>query len=63
MIATAWPESHSGMNGFSSRCTVASAEERVMVMIHDVATNPSRIRTKIFPCQNGRSRSSIATDP
>ena len=51
------------MNGFSSRCTVASAEERVMVMIHDVATNPSRIRTKIFPCQNGRSRSSIATDP
>ena len=51
------------MNGFSSRCTVASAEDSVIVMIHEVATKPSRIRTKILPRQNGSSRSSIATEP
>ncbi len=43
--------------------TVASAAERVMVMIQDVATKPRRISTKIFPRQNGRSFSSMATDP
>ena len=44
-------------------CTVASAEDRVIVMIHEVATKPSRTRTKILPFQNGRRSSSIATDP
>ena len=34
-----------------------------MVMIQDVATNPSRMSTKIFPRQNGSSFSSIATEP
>ena len=51
------------MYGFSSRCTVASADDKVMVMIHDVATNPSRMSTDVFPRQNGSSFSSIATDP
>ena len=49
--------------GFSSRCTVASAEDRVIVMIQEVATKPSRTRTKILPRQNGNSRSNIATEP
>lgn len=44
-------------------CTVASALESVMVMIHDVATKPSRTRTKILPLQNGKRFSSMATDP
>ena len=43
--------------------TVASAEDKVIVTIHDVATNPSRTRTKALPRQNGSSRSSMATDP
>ena len=34
-----------------------------MVMIHDVATNPSSTRTKTFPRQNGSRFSSMATDP
>ena len=32
-------------------------------MIHEVATNPSRISTNVFPRQNGSSLSSMATDP
>ena len=42
---------------------MASAEERVIVMIQEVATKPSSTRTKILPRQNGSSRSSIATEP
>ncbi len=45
------------------RCTEASADDSVMVMIQDVATNPSSTRTKILPRQKGSSRSSIATEP
>lgn len=37
--------------------------DRVMVMIHEVATKPSRTRTKSLPHQNGSRSSSIATDP
>jgi len=44
-------------------CTVASAEDRVMVMIQLVATKPSRMSTNTLPRQNGSSRSSIATEP
>ncbi len=44
-------------------CTVASAEDKVIVMIHEVATNPSRTSTNVFPRQNGSSFSNIATDP
>ena len=33
------------------------------MMIHDVATNPSRASTKNLPHQNGSSRSSMATEP
>ena len=44
-------------------CAVASAAERVMVMTHAVATNPSRHRTNILPFQNESSLSSIETDP
>lgn len=52
-----------GRYGFSSRCTVASAADRVIVTIHEVATKPSSTSTKSLPRQNGSSRSSIATDP
>ncbi len=45
------------------RCTDASADDSVMVMIHEVATKPSSARTKIFPRQNGSNRSSIAIEP
>jgi hypothetical protein len=44
-------------------CSDASAEDSVIVTIHDVATNPSSTRTKILPRQNGSRSSSIATDP
>ena len=44
-------------------CTVASADDNVIVMIHEVATKPSRTRTRTLPFQNGSRRSSIATDP
>ena len=63
VMGTACPCRKSGRYGFSSMCTVASAEESVMVMIQDVATNPRRISTKIFPRQKGSRFSSIATDP
>jgi hypothetical protein len=42
---------------------VASADDRVMVMIQEVATKPSRVRTNSLPPQNDSSRSSIATEP
>jgi hypothetical protein len=63
VTSTCWCRNESGTNGFSSRCTVASALERVIVMIQDVATNPSSTSTKILPRQNGSSFSSIATEP
>jgi hypothetical protein len=34
-----------------------------MVMIQEVATKPRRTSTNVFPRQNGRSFSSMATDP
>ena len=49
--------------GSRTKCAVASAEDRVIVMIHEVATNPSRVSTNNLPRQNGSSRSSIATEP
>jgi hypothetical protein len=42
---------------------VASALDRVIVMIHEVATNPIRTRTKILPFQKGSRSSSMATEP
>jgi len=33
------------VKGFSTMWAVASADDRVMVMIQEVATNPSRVRT------------------
>ncbi len=63
MIATAWPSRKPGRYGFSSMCTVASAEESVIVMSHDVATNPSSTSTNSLPRQNGSRFSSIATEP
>ena len=63
VISTAPPCRNPDRYGFSSMCTVASAEDNVIVMIHEVATNPSRTSTNSFPCQNGSSFSSIATDP
>ena len=44
-------------------CTVASAEDRVIVMIQEVATNPSKTSTNTLPFQNGSRSSSIATEP
>jgi hypothetical protein len=35
----------------------------VIVMIHDVATNPSSTSTNSVPHQKGSSRSNIATEP
>jgi len=63
VIAACCPSRTCGTNGFSSTCAVASAAERVIVKIHDVATKPSSARTKSSPHQNGSSFSSIATEP
>ena len=52
-----------GANGFSTKCAVASADDSVIVMIHDVAMNPSSVNTNSFPGQNVSRRSNMATDP
>jgi hypothetical protein len=49
-------------NGFSRMWAVASSEERVIVTIQEVATNPSRHRTNSLPPQNDRRGSSMALD-
>ncbi len=51
------------MCGFSTTCAVASAAESVIVIRKSVAAKPSRTRTKSFPCQNDKSRSSMAIEP
>ncbi len=63
VISTAWPPRKCGRYGFSAMCTVASAADRVIVMIQDVATKPSRTSTNNLPYQNGSRSSSIATEP
>ena len=63
VTATAWPSSASGVYGFSSAWTVASADDSVIVMIHEVATKPSSTSTSTLPRQNGSRCSSIATEP
>jgi hypothetical protein len=63
VTGTAWPFRNAGRYGFSSIWTVASADDKVMVMIHEVATNPSSIKTNVLPRQNGSNRSSMATEP
>ena len=42
---------------------VASAADRVMVMMKSVAAKPSRTSTNSLPFQNDSSRSSIAIEP
>ena len=49
--------------GSRTKCAVASADDSVIVMIHEVATKPSSVSTNSLPRQNGSSRSSMATDP
>jgi len=51
------------MRGFSTICAVASAAERVMVIMKSVATKPSRIRIKNFPFHHERSAASIEIEP
>ena len=63
VMATACPCSAPGASGFSIKCTLASAADKVIVTIHDVATNPNNTSTNTLPRQNGKSRSNIATDP
>jgi hypothetical protein len=63
VIATCWSQRNPGVKGFSTIWAVASAEDRVMVMIQEVATKPSRHSTNSLPPQNDSSRSSIATEP
>ena len=52
-----------GRNGFSTTCAVASAADRVIVIMKSVAANPSRASTKSLPLHHGSSRSSIAIEP
>src|SRR3954452_795638 len=63
VTATWCPCRKDGKNGFWIMCTLASAADRVIVMIHEVATNPSSTSTKILPRQNGSRCSSMATEP
>jgi hypothetical protein len=63
VMSTACPCRKSGRYGFSVMCTVASAADRVIVMIHEVATKPSSTSTNSFPYQKGRRFSSMATEP
>ena len=52
-----------GTNGFSTMCAVASAADRVMVMMKSVKAKPSRTRTKALPFQRGSSSSSMRMLP
>jgi hypothetical protein len=63
VIAICWSQRNPGVKGFSTMWAVASADDRVMVMIQEVATKPSRHRTNSLPPQNDSSRSSMATEP
>ncbi len=63
VISTSWPCRVEVRCGFSTRCAVASAAERVMVIRKSVAANPSRVRTNSFPFQKVSSRSSMAMEP
>ena len=63
VINTSWPCRKPGRFGFSAMCTVASAADKVIVMIQDVPTKPSRTSTNSLPRQNGSRSSSIATEP
>ena len=51
------------MNGFSTRCAVASAADSVMVIRKSVAAKPSSASTSSLPSHLGSSRSSIAIEP
>jgi hypothetical protein len=44
-------------------CAVASAADRVMVMMKSVAAKPSSTRTNSLPFQNDSSLTSIAIEP
>ncbi len=63
VTGTCQPARTSGTNGLCRMCAVASAADRVMVMMNAVATNPSRNSTSSLPRQPGSSRSSIASEP
>jgi hypothetical protein len=63
VMRTSWSRRNPGARGFSARWTAASEAERVMVMIHEVATNPSRHSTNTLPFQNESRRSSIEIEP
>jgi hypothetical protein len=63
VTATWWPSRKPGTSGFSRTWAVASAAERVIVMMKSVATKPSSTRTKSLPCHQDSSRSSIAIEP
>ncbi len=63
MITTWWPDRKGLRLGFSIRWAVASAADRVMVMMKSVAAKPSRASTNSLPFQKVSSRSSIAIEP
>ena len=63
MITTCWPPRNGLRCGFSIRWAVASAADRVMVIMKSVAAKPSRASTNSLPFQNDNSRSSMAIEP
>ena len=63
MIHTCWPSRNAGTCGFSTTWALASAAERVMVMMKSVSANPRSTSTKSLPRQNGSRRSSMAIEP
>lgn len=52
-----------GANGLETRCSAASAAERVMVMRKSVAAKPRRTSTRSLPHQAGSSLSSMRMEP
>ena len=63
VIGTSAPWNHAGANGFSTACAVASAADRVIVIMKSVAAKPSSTSTKSLPPHQGSSRSSMAIEP
>ena len=58
-----WPANQAGAYGFAIAWAVASAADRVMVMMKSVAANPSSTSTNSLPPHQGSRRSSMAIEP
>ena len=63
VMSTFWSAQPGGAKGLSTRCSVASAADRVMVIRKSVAAKPSSTSTSSLPPHRGSNRWSIEIEP